>query len=39
VRKSGATTLMLDKDTGKATMQRKFLMWKLKPVEAPLRGR
>ena len=34
--KSGSTTLTLDKDTGKATMQRKFLMWGLKPVEAPL---
>ena len=36
VLKSGSTTLTLDKDAGKATLQRKFLMWGLKPVEAPL---
>jgi hypothetical protein len=36
VLKSGSTTLTLDKDSGRATMQRKMLMWKLKPVEGPL---
>jgi len=36
VLKSGATTLTLDKDAGKATLQRKLLVWRLKPVEAPL---
>jgi hypothetical protein len=36
VLKSGSTTLSLDKASGKATMQRKMLWWKLKPVEAPL---
>ena len=36
VLKSGSTTLTLDKDAGKATLQRKFLMWGLKPMEAPL---
>ena len=36
VLKSGSTTLTLDKDAGKATLQRKVLMWGLKPVEAPL---
>ena len=36
VLKSGSTTLTLDKDAGKATLQRKFLMWGLKPVEVPL---
>lgn len=36
VLKSGSTTLTLDKDAGKATMQRKMLLWSLKPVEAPL---
>jgi hypothetical protein len=36
VLKSGSTTLTLDKDAGKATLQRKFLIWKLKPAEAPL---
>jgi hypothetical protein len=33
---SGSTTLTLDKDAGKASLQRKFLFWKLKPTEAPL---
>jgi hypothetical protein len=33
---SGSTSLTLDKDTGKATFQRKFLFWKLKPIEAQL---
>ena len=36
VLQSGSTTLTLDKDAGKASMQRKLLLWKLKPVEAPL---
>ena len=36
VLRSGSTTLTLDKDAGKATLQRKFLMWGLKPVEVPL---
>jgi hypothetical protein len=34
--KSGSTTLLLDKDAGKAVLQRKFWLWKLKPVEAQL---
>ncbi len=33
---SGSTSLTLDKDAGKATFQRKFLFWKLKPIEAQL---
>ena len=36
VLKSGSTTLTLDKDSGKATLQRKMLLWKKKPVEFPL---
>jgi hypothetical protein len=36
VLKSGSTTLTLDKDAGKATLQRKLLMWGLKPAEASL---
>jgi hypothetical protein len=36
VLKSGSTTLTLDKNAGKASMQRKLLIWGLKPVEAPL---
>ena len=36
VLKSGSTTLTLDKNVGKATLQRKFLVWRLKPVEASL---
>ena len=36
VLKSGSTTLTLDKATGKAILQRKLLLWGLKPVEAPL---
>ena len=36
VLKSGSTTLTLDKTTGKASLQRKLLLWGLKPVEAPL---
>jgi hypothetical protein len=34
VLRSGSRTLTLDKDAGKA--QRKFLMWALKPADAPL---
>ena len=34
VLKSGSTTLTLDKDAGKATLQ--VLIWRLKPIEAPL---
>jgi hypothetical protein len=34
VLKSGSTTLTLDKDAGKATLQ--LLIWRLKPIEAPL---
>jgi hypothetical protein len=33
---SGSTTLTLDKDAGTASLQRKLLLWKLKPAEAPL---
>jgi hypothetical protein len=33
---SGASTLMLDKDADKATLQRKLLLWNRKPVEQPL---
>ena len=33
---SGSTTLTLDKDAGKASLQRKFLFWNLKPTELPL---
>lgn len=36
VLKSGTTTLTLDKDAGTAHMQRTFLMFKLKPLQAPL---
>lgn len=36
VLQSGSTTLVLDKDVGKATMQRKLLFWSLKPIERPL---
>ena len=28
--------MTLDKDAGKATLQRKLLIWRLKPIEAPL---
>jgi hypothetical protein len=33
---SGSTKLTLDKDSGKAIMQRKMLFWALKPREVPL---
>ena len=36
VLQSGSTTLTLDKDANKATMQRKLWFWALKPIEAPL---
>ena len=36
VLQSGSTTLSLDKDADKASLQRKLLMWKLKPIEQPL---
>jgi hypothetical protein len=36
VLKSGSTTLTLDKGIGKAALQRKFLFWNRKPVEAAL---
>lgn len=33
VLKQGSTTLTLDKDSGKATLQQKILLWSKKPVE------
>ena len=33
---SGSTRLSLDKDAGKASLQRKFLFWNLRPTELPL---
>ena len=33
---SGSTILLLDKSEGRATMQRKLLLWRLKPMEAAL---
>jgi hypothetical protein len=36
VLKSGSTTLTLDKTADKAILQRKLLLWRLKPVEASL---
>jgi hypothetical protein len=33
---SGSTSLTLDKDASKATLQRKLLFWKLKSIETPL---
>lgn len=33
---SGSTRLTLDKDAGKAILQRKFLFWDKKPIEMPL---
>ena len=33
---AGWTCLVLDKVAGKATLERKFLFWKLKPVEVRL---
>ncbi|MEH2518661.1 hypothetical protein V1279_004234 [Bradyrhizobium sp. AZCC 1610] len=34
--KAGSTTLTLDKEFGKATLQQKMLLWKKKPVEFEL---
>ena len=36
VLKEGSTTLTLDKDAGKATLQQKVLLWNKKPVEFAL---
>jgi len=36
VLQSASTTLTLDKDAGTACLQRKMLLWALKPVERPL---
>jgi hypothetical protein len=36
VLKEGSTTLTLDKDSGKATLQQKVLLWSKKPVEFAL---
>ena len=36
VLKAGSTTLTLDKDYGKATLQKKLLLWNKKPVEFAL---
>jgi hypothetical protein len=36
VLKTGSTTLTLDKTADKVVLQRKVLLWGLKPVEAPL---
>ena len=33
---SGSTTITLDRNAGKATVQRKLLLWSRKPVEMPL---
>lgn len=36
VLKSGSTTLTLNRETANAVLQRKLLLWNLKPIEAPL---
>ncbi|HZP68889.1 MAG TPA: hypothetical protein VFB29_03000 [Pseudolabrys sp.] len=36
VLKEGSTVLTLDKDSGKATLQQKLLLWSKKPVEFAL---
>ena len=36
VLQSGSTTVVLDKPTGKANLERKLLFWARKPVERPL---
>ena len=36
VLKEGSTTLTLDKDSGKATLQQKILLWNKKPIEFAL---
>jgi hypothetical protein len=33
---SGSTILVLDKGANKATLQRKLLLWSMKPIESPL---
>ena len=33
---SGSRTLTLDKESGKASMQRKLLFWARRPIERPL---
>lgn len=35
--KSGSTTLTLDRDSGKAVLQRKVLFWNRNPAEAEIR--
>ena len=34
--RSGSTTLVLDKKANTASLQRKMLFWKLKPLDVPL---
>ncbi len=36
VLKEASTTLTFDKDSGKATLQQKILLWKKKPIEFAL---
>lgn len=36
VLKSGSTTLTFDRESGQATLQRKFLFWNLRPAQTPL---
>ena len=36
VLRSASTTLTLDKDQGRALMERKLLFWARKPIEHPL---
>lgn len=36
VLKQASTTLTFDKDSGKATLQQKILLWKKKPIEFAL---
>ena len=36
VMKQGSTTLILDQDAGKATLQQKVLLWNKKPIEFAL---
>jgi hypothetical protein len=36
VLKQGSTTLTFDKDSGKATLQQKVLLWNKKPIEFAL---
>ena len=36
VLRSGSTTLTLDRDSGKATLQRKILLWSMKPTETAI---